>query len=237
MTFEDINIVYEDNQLLVVVKPRGLCVAPDESGDENLLDLLKQYLVVSKNKPGKAYLGMVHRLDRPAGGVMVFAKTTKAADRLSNAIKNHLVEKRYLAVTEGVPREKESQLVNYLLKNNEMNKVLSVPMATENAKKAVLTYKVLDDIENRALVDINLETGRAHQIRVQMSNIGCPLMGDHKYGNARGKCELALWSYMLRFEHPVTREKMSFLVYPPEELPFSAFDITRFLAITIKNNR
>lgn len=238
MTYRDIAILHEDNHILVVVKPRGIPVAADETGDDNLLDMMKQYLVESKNKPGKAYLGLVHRLDRPAGGVMVFAKTTKAAERLSEAIKNHTVEKRYLAILEGVPREKRATLTNYLLKDVKLNKVRVVPMATEGAKKAVLSYNILDWTADGkySLADVDLETGRAHQIRIQMATAGHPLFGDHKYGSATGKSELALWSYRLRFVHPTTKETMSFIAYPPEEVPFSSFDINRFLTVSVKDD-
>lgn len=239
MTYRDIAILHEDNHILVVVKPRGIPVAADETGDENLLDMLKQYLVDSKNKPGKAYLGLVHRLDRPAGGVMVFAKTTKAAERLSEAIRNHTIEKRYLAIISGVPREKRATLTNYLLKDAEKNKVRVVPMATEGAKKAVLSYKILDWTTDGkySLADVDLETGRAHQIRIQMATAGHPLYGDHKYGDARGRSELALWSYRLRFTHPTTKETMSFIAYPPaDEEPYSFFDINRFLTVKVNDD-
>lgn len=242
ITHQDINIVYEDNHILVAVKPRNLPVCADESGDKDLLSLLKEYLVEKYNKPGQAYLGLVHRLDRPTGGVIVFAKTTKAAGRLAEAFKEHRVEKKYVAVVSGVPKEKSAELVHYLWKDLAKHTVYSVPMATEGAKKAVLSYKTLEtkDVKGSvcSLLTLNLETGRAHQIRVQMATVGNPLYGDQKYGGAKAiKGEqLALWAYSLKFTHPVTGEIMAFRVYPPEEeRPWNAFDINRYLTISIKN--
>ncbi len=236
ITYKDIAIVHEDNHILVAVKPQGLPVCEDGTGDVDMLSLLKEYRKNNENKPGEAYLGLVHRLDRPAGGVIVFAKTSKAAARLSQAVKNHEIEKRYFAVLDGVPRDATGELVNYLRKDERENKVRVVPLATEGAKKAVLRYKTLAEKDGKTLVDIDLETGRAHQIRVQFATIFCPLVGDHKYGNGVGKSELCLWAYQLRFIHPVTNQTMMFRVYPPQDnVEFKQFDINRFLSINIKD--
>lgn len=235
--YENINIVYEDNHLLVVVKPQNLPCCEDESSDIDLLSLMKQYLKDKHDKPGEAFLGLVHRLDRPTGGVMVYAKTSKAAKRLAEEIKNGEMEKRYLAVLHGTPKEKQNELTHYLLKDTVKNMVYSVPMATEGAKKAVLSYKVLEENGKLCLVDIRLKTGRSHQIRVQMQSIGTPLYGDQKY--AEGKtplANLALWATELRLTHPTTKEKLVFRVYPPvTEEPWGYFDVNRFLTVTIKN--
>ncbi len=235
ITYKDIAIVHEDNHILVAVKPQGLPVCEDGTGDIDMLSLLKEYRKQNESKSGEAYLGLVHRLDRPAGGVIVFAKTSKAAARLADAIKNHEIEKRYFAVLDGTPRESTGELTNYLLKDTKENKVRVVPLATEGAKKAVLRYKVLAEKNGQTLVDVDLETGRAHQIRVQFSTIFCPLVGDHKYGNGSGKTDLCLWAYQLRFTHPVTGKTMMFRVYPPEKTGFSQFEINRFLSINIKD--
>ncbi len=235
ITYKDIAIVHEDNHILVAVKPQGLPVTPDGTGDIDMLSLLKEYRKVNEAKQGEAYLGLVHRLDRPAGGVIVFAKTSKAASRLSEAVRKHEIEKKYFALLDGIPRESTGELVNYLLKDERENKVRVVPLSTEGAKKAVLRYKTLAEKDGRTLVDIDLETGRAHQIRVQFATIFCPLVGDHKYGKAVGRRDLCLWAYQLRFAHPVTGQTMMFRVYPPADNgDFKQFDVNRFLSINIK---
>ncbi len=239
MDYKDIPIIYEDNHLLVVVKPMGVPVQADESGDPDMLTLLKRYLVETYNKPGDAFLGLVHRLDRPTGGVMVFAKTSKAASRLSDAIREGEVEKRYLTVVEGCPRFKQDKLRCFLKKFPERNTVAVVPELTEGAKYAELDYKVLaeDKKNNISLLWVNLVTGRAHQIRVQMAANGTPVLGDVKYGHGeRFKLPLCLWATELRFAHPVSGKVMDFRVYPPDELPWKLFNIEHFLGIKISNN-
>lgn len=233
---EDI-ILHEDNHVLVVVKPFNVPVQADESGDPDLLTLLKQYLVKKYDKPGEAYLGLVHRLDRPTGGVMVFAKTSKAAARLTEAIQEGGVEKKYLTVVAGIPREKQAYLVHWLKKNPATNTVKVVPQLTEGGKKAELEYSLLDSKGGTSLLKVSLITGRGHQIRVQMSTIGNPVCGDLRYGYNGTPMQLALWAYDLKFTHPVTQEKMTFRVYPPEDkLPWNLYDIDSFLRLNIKNN-
>lgn len=232
--YEDINIVYEDNQILVVVKPQNMPVCEDETGDDDLLNLLKQYVAAKYNKPGEAFLGLVHRLDRPTGGVMVFARNSKSAARLSKSLVEGEMEKRYLAVTVGVPKQKRNILKNALYKDVAKNEVFVVPVATEGAKLAILEYHTLAEKMGHALVDIKLVTGRSHQARVQMANIGTPLFGDQKYGKGKSpaSANLALWSYELRFPHPVTKDIMVFRVLPPsDEVPWKAFDIDTLIAI------
>ena len=232
--YNDINIVYEDNHILVVVKPQNLPTCGDASGDDNLLDCLKRYLVDKYNKPGEAYLGLLHRLDRPTGGVMVFAKTSKAASRLSDDIRNGEFDKRYLAVTVGTPREKKGTLKNGLMKDTEKNMVRCVPILTEGAKLAVLDYKVVESKSELCLLDINLLTGRSHQARVQLNFMGTPIFGDYRYGANKSPqgYNLALWAYELRFPHPITKEIMVFRVNPPqEETPWKFFDINTKLQL------
>lgn len=236
-TIDDINIIFEDNHILVVVKPQNIPACPDGSGDKDLLTLLKEYLVEKYDKKGDAFLGLVHRLDRPTGGVMVFAKTSKAARRLSEELKNGEIEKKYFAVLHGTPREKQGELVHYLVKNKDKNLVYAVPMATEGAKKAILFYKILAVNDKLSLVDVNLKTGRSHQIRVQMTAIGTPLFGDQKYAEGRTLpgYNIALWATELKITHPVTKERLVYRVYPPgDEIPWKYFEINRFLAISIK---
>lgn len=237
--YNDLNIVYEDNHIIVVVKPQGIPSQQDKSGDDDMLTLVRRYLIEKYNKPGNAYVGLVHRLDRPTGGVMVFAKTSKAAERLHESLLNGEVEKTYLAVVSGVPRQKRERLEDYLQKYESLNIVKVVPPVTKGAKKAVLYYTVLDTKEDCSLVSVKLETGRSHQIRVQMSNIGNPLLGDVKYGPSKSRCsyDLALWSSEIKFSHPVTKETLVFRVYPDKEkYPFSLFDIDGFLKVSMNNN-
>lgn len=236
--YKELNIIFEDNHILVAVKPSGVPTQEDSSGDKDMVNLLKDYLIDTYNKPGNAYLGLVHRLDRPTGGVMVFAKTSKAAARLSESIKNGELEKKYFAVVSGTPRKKSERLDNYLFKYEKLNVVKVVPMTTEGAKRAVLDYKLLEEKDNISLVSVNLLTGRSHQIRVQMEFIGNPLIGDGKYNKEPDykAANLALWASELRFPHPVTKEIMVFRVYPDiEEYPWNMFDIDRHLRVTINN--
>lgn len=239
-TFEDLNIIYEDNHIIVVVKPQNVPCCPDSTGDPDVLSAIKEYLIKKYNKPGDAYVGLVHRLDRPTGGVMVYAKTSKASARLCNSIKLGELEKRYLAILIGIPKEKQvSYLTNYIKKDTKRNIVRISPMSEEGAKKAVLSYKVLDDNDTLSLVDIRLFTGRSHQIRVQMANLGTPLFGDQKYGEGKTPVgfNLALWATEIKFIHPTTKEKLVFRVFPPtENTPWNLFNVKRFLAISIKNN-
>ena len=241
ITYKDLQIVFEDNHILVVVKPVDVPCQADESGDIDMLTLLKQYLVEKYNKPGDAYLGLVHRLDRPTGGVMVFAKTSKAAARLSEAIKNGEVDKKYFAILEGAPRYKADKLTCYLKKFPDTNTVKVVPALIEGAKYAELDYKVLatKTVEGKgefSLVSVNLVTGRGHQIRVQMQNMGNPIVGDKRYGSGKyPNAPLCLWATELRFAHPVGGQELVFRVYPPEESVWNLFDYTPYLAVTIKN--
>lgn len=220
-----IDIVYEDNHLLVAVKPPNVPSQEDASGDRDLLSILKQDLKVRYNKPGNVYLGLVHRLDRPVGGLMVFAKTSKAASRLSEAVRTRSIEKQYWAVVHGKPQALQDRLEHYLLKDSRTNTVSVVPAATPGAKQALLSYEVLETVGNLSLISVKLETGRPHQIRVQLSHIGCPIYGDQRYGaavNKKGQ-QIALWSYQLRLMHPVRKEPLSFTSPPPNQNPWNGF--------------
>ncbi|MBO4472941.1 MAG: RluA family pseudouridine synthase [Clostridia bacterium] len=234
VTYHDIPIIYEDNHIIVVVKPFNVPSQEDASKDPDMLSLLKEYLRETYDKQGNVYLGLVHRLDRPTGGVMVFAKTSKAAERLCESITSGDFEKRYFAVLSDVPREKRGRLENYLAKDEVKNIVSVVPMTVKGAKQAVLDYKILEKKEPLCLADIHLYTGRSHQIRVQTAYIGCPIVGDQKYaGKKYIRAEhLALWSTEIKFTHPTKKEVMVFRAFPDDTaFPWSEFDIERHLSI------
>lgn len=229
----DFDILHEDNHILVAVKPQNLPTQADASGDADFLSLLKDYLKQKYDKPGNVFLGLVHRLDRPTGGVMVFAKTSKAAERLCQAIREGDFEKEYLAVTVGCPKEPKAQLTHYLKKNPLTNVVSVVPSATEGAKRADLLYEVLETKGRVSLLKVRLLSGRSHQIRVQMAHIGCPVFGDVKYkGDIARGYPLALWAEKLAFTHPVTKDRMVFVAYPPEEKePWKRFELSNHILI------
>ena len=225
----DIDIVYEDNHIIVVLKPQGVPTCGDESGDDSLLEGVRRYLKVTYEKPGNVYVGLTHRLDRPTGGVMVFAKTSKAASRLSEQMRGGDFEKKYFTVLVGTPKEPQKTLVNYLKKNPVNNMVYLCPPTTDGAKMASLDYRVLQEREGLCLAEVRLPTGRTHQIRVQMAGIGHPVYGDMRYGGENAKKGwLALWAYSLSFTHPVTKERMRFMVQPPaDNAPWKYFDLDK----------
>ena len=212
-------IIYEDNHLLVVVKPQGIPVQKSESSDDDFQSLLKDYLKRKYDKPGNVFLGIVHRLDQPVGGVMVFAKTSKAASRLSEEIRQNLWKKQYLAVVDGIPKEKKAVLEDYLVKNEATNEVSVSRKGDPKAKFARLSYETLGSKNGRSLLKITLETGRAHQIRVQLSSRGFPIVNDHKYNkNSKNIADIALWAYSVEIIHPVTKEKLVFTKEMPENI-------------------
>ena len=225
----DIDIVYEDNHIIVVLKPQGVPTCGDESGDDSLLEGVRRYLKVTYEKPGNVYVGLIHRLDRPTGGVMVFAKTSKAASRLSEQMRGGDFEKKYFTVLVGTPKEPQKTLVNYLKKNPVNNMVYLCPPTTDGAKMASLDYRVLQEREGLCLAEVRLHTGRTHQIRVQMAGLGHPVYGDMRYGGENAKKGwLALWAYSLSFTHPVTKERMRFMVQPPaDNAPWKYFDLDK----------
>lgn len=213
------NILYEDNHIIVVEKKINIPVQEDESKDKDLLTIIKEYIKETKNKPGNVYLGLVHRLDRPVGGVMVFAKTSKAASRLSEQIRTNKIHKKYYAVVEG-KLPKEGILKDKLLKDTKRNMVT----VSSKGKDAELSYKVIDTKDNLNLVDINLKTGRSHQIRVQFSSRNNSLYGDQRYNKcAKVGEQIALFSYSLSFYHPTTKELMTFTLELPDRYPFKLF--------------
>lgn len=208
-----INVIYEDNHVLVVIKPQNIPTQEDSSGDKDMLTLVKEYIKEKYNKPGNVYVGLVHRLDRPTGGVMVFAKTSKAAARLTEEIKNNSLTKTYLTIVNGTPKVKKQTLINHLKKNEKTNIVSVVGPAVSGAKYAELNYETLESVGGTSLLSVNLITGRSHQIRAQLSHMGNYIYNDFKYGS-KTKGNLMLWAYKLVFEHPITKQKLTFKVLP-----------------------
>ena len=213
---ENLKIIYEDNHIIVVEKTPNIPSQSDKTNDVDMLSIIKQYLKEKYNKPGNVYLGLVHRLDRPVGGVMVFAKTSKAASRLSEEVRNKTFRKNYLAVVDGKINNKKGTLEDYLYKDERNNMSKVVDKSKKNAKLAKLDYEVLvyDEIKDLSLLKIDLHTGRHHQIRVQLSNFGHSIFGDQKYGTRGKGKQIALWAYELEIVHPITKEKMIFKSLP-----------------------
>lgn len=213
---KQLKILYEDNHIIVVEKPPNIPSQGDKTEDEDMLTMIKHYLKEKYNKPGNVYLGLIHRLDRPVGGVMVFAKTSKAAGRLSEQVRNKTFQKEYLVIVDGKLEKDKGTLENYLLKNERNNISKVVKENTKNAKYAKLDYEVLKYNEeiDLSVLKVLLYTGRHHQIRVQLANIGHSICGDQKYGTrGRGK-QIGLWAYQLTIEHPISKEKMKFTSIP-----------------------
>lgn len=202
------DILYEDNHIIVVLKKPNMLVQKDSTGDIDLVDHVKNYLKEKYKKPGNVYVGLVHRLDRPVGGVMVLAKTSKSAARLSKSIQNHELKKTYLAVIKG-DLVSDGTLINYIDRDNKK----AIITDEEHGKYAELSYTVIDKYEDLNLVSINLITGRHHQIRIQFAHSGFPLYGDQLYG-VEDKEQIALFAYKLEFIHPVTKELMTFKSLP-----------------------
>lgn len=204
----NLKIFYEDNHIIVVEKKANILSQADSTKDIDMLTIIKKYIKEKYNKPGNVYLGLVHRLDRPVGGIMVFAKTSKAASRLSEEVRNHTLKKTYLAVVHGILEKSDGVFSDYLKKIGNGNTIVT----TKNAGKySELHYKVLsyNKKDKQTLVEINLITGRHHQIRVQFASRGYPLCGDQRYGK-EDKTQIALYAYKLEFIHPVTKENMIF---------------------------
>jgi len=211
-------IVYEDNHLLVINKKVGQLVQGDKTGDESLLEAIKNFIKKRDNKPGNVFLGLVHRIDRPTSGLVIYAKTSKALSRLTQMVKNREIKKTYWAVVtkEMIPRTQK--LVHYLKKNEKNNKAIVFPKATDGAKEAILTYNVIKNLDNYLLLEIDLETGRHHQIRAQLSKTGVPIKGDLKYGSPRSNPDggINLHARKLEFIHPVTKEKIEITAPVPQ---------------------
>ncbi len=213
---QNLKILFEDNHIIVVEKVPNIPSQADKTEDLDMLTIVKQYIKEKYNKPGNVYLGLVHRLDRPVGGIMIFAKTSKAASRLSNQVREKVFKKKYLVVVDGKVSPKQGILEDYLYKDERHNISKVVNKDKKNAKFAKLDYKVLkyNEVKDLSLLEIDLHTGRHHQIRVQLAHFGHSIFGDQKYGKRGQGKQIALWAYSLTINHPVTKEKMTF-----EDLP------------------
>ena len=218
-----LNVLYEDNHIIVVLKPVNVLSQGDITGDKDMLTIIKDYLKEKYQKPGNVYLGLVHRLDRVVGGVMVFAKTSKAASRLSESIRKGELHKKYLAVCHGKVKEHDT-FIDYLKKENDFSTIVS---NKEDGKLSELSYELIEYNKelDLSLVKINLKTGRHHQIRVQFASRHHPLIGDNRYGDDKEK-EIGLFAYELTFYHPVKHEEMTF-TYIPDTKPFNLFNIKK----------
>lgn len=213
---KNLKVLYEDNHIIVVEKPVNIPSQGDKTGDEDMLTIIKLYIKEKYNKSGDVYLGLVHRLDRPTGGVMVFAKTSKAAGRLSEQVRTKEMKKKYICIVDGKLEREKDILKDYLLKNERTNTSKIVVEGTRNAKQAILDYEVVKYNEeiDLSVVRVNLHTGRHHQIRVQFASRGHSLYGDQKYGTRGQGKQLSLWAYYLSFNHPIKKEVVEFEDYP-----------------------
>ena len=213
---KNLDILYEDNHVIVVKKEPNIPSQADKTEDSDMLTIIIEYLKEKYNKPGNVYLGLVHRLDRPVGGVMVFAKTSKAASRLSNQVREKIFKKKYLAVVDGKFETSNGILEDYLYKDERNNISKVVNKDKKNSKIAKLEYEVLtyNQVKDLSLVKINLYTGRHHQIRVQLAHVGHSIFGDQKYGTRGKGKQIALWAYELTIQHPITKQELTFKCLP-----------------------
>ncbi len=216
--FEASQIVFEDNHLLVINKKAGQLVQGDKTGDESLLDSIKNFIKKRDQKPGNVFLGLVHRIDRPTSGLVIYAKTSKALSRLTQMVKTREIKKTYWAIVAKELIPQSQRLVHYLKKNEKTNKTTVFPKATDGAKEAVLNYEVIKILDHYQLLEIDLETGRHHQIRAQLSKIGVPVKGDLKYGAPRSNPDggISLHARKLNFIHPVTKEEVELVAPVPQ---------------------
>ena len=221
-------VLYEDNHIIIINKAAGELVQGDRTGDTPLVDKVKQYIKVKYDKPGNVYLGVVHRLDRPTSGIVMFAKTSKALSRLNDLFRHDKVEKSYWAIVSELPQKTEDKLVHYLVKNSRINKSTAHDVKRTNTKKAVMHYKLLARSERYFLLDVNLETGRHQQIRCQLSKIGSPIKGDLKYGARRSNPDgsISLHARRLTFIHPVSKDEIDVVAPVPNDRLWKEFERT-----------
>ena len=220
-------VVYEDNHIVVVNKTSSEIVQGDKTGDTPLSEMVKQYLKEKYNKPGNVFIGVTHRLDRPISGLVVFAKTSKALPRLNEMFRNGEVKKTYWAIVKECPKETEGELVHYLVRNEKQNKSYAYDKEVKNSKKAVLHYKLIGHSQNYYLLEVDLKTGRHHQIRCQLAKMGCPIKGDLKYGSPRSNPDgsICLHARTVQFVHPVSKEMIRLTAPVPEGNLWNGFEI------------
>ena len=220
-------VVYEDNHIVVVNKTSSEIVQGDKTGDTPLSEMVKQYLKEKYNKPGNVFIGVTHRLDRPVSGLVVFAKTSKALPRLNEMFRNGEVNKTYWAIVKECPKETEGELVHYLVRNEKQNKSYAYDKEVKNSKKAVLHYKLIGHSQNYYLLEVDLKTGRHHQIRCQLAKMGCPIKGDLKYGSPRSNPDgsICLHARTVQFVHPVSKEMIRLTAPVPEGNLWNGFEI------------
>jgi len=219
-------ILYEDNHLIVVNKLPSEIVQGDKTGDFPLSDKVKEYLKKKYNKPGNVFTGVIHRLDRPVSGVVIFAKTGKALSRMNELIKNRKIKKTYWAIVKNKPKEKEAVLSHFLLRNEKKNKSFISNKKQENSKEAILTYRLMASSKDYHLLEVDLQTGRHHQIRAQLAAIGCPIKGDLKYGYSRSNkdASISLHARSVSFVHPVKKELLKIEAVPPADVLWRFFN-------------
>lgn len=220
-------VIYEDNHVIIVNKTSSEIVQGDKTGDTPLSEIVKQYLKEKYNKPGNVYLGVTHRLDRPVSGIVVFAKTSKALPRLNEMFKNGEVKKTYWAIVKNCPKETEGELEHYLVRNEKQNKSYAYDKEVPNSKKAILHYKLIGHSQNYYLLEVDLKTGRHHQIRCQLAKMGCPIKGDLKYGAQRSNPDgsISLHARRIRFVHPVSREMIDIEAPVPNDNLWRGFEM------------
>jgi 23S rRNA pseudouridine1911/1915/1917 synthase len=223
-TKENLQVLFEDNHLIIVNKRAGDITQGDKTGDKPLSDVVKEYVKEKYNKAGNVFLGVVHRLDRPTSGVIIFARTSKALERLNKMLRDKTISKTYWAIIKSHPKKEKDTLINYLKKNPKNNKSSVYIKEITDSKKAILHYNVIKELDNYSLVEIDLETGRHHQIRAQLSFIGFPIKGDLKYGFNRSNKDgsIHLHARKIEFIHPVTKEQISIIAPTPEEVIWNA---------------
>ena len=220
-------VVYEDNHIIVVNKTASEIVQGDKTGDTPLSETVKEYIKTKYNKPGNVFLGVTHRLDRPVSGLVVFAKTSKALSRLNDMFRLGEVKKTYWAIVKERPKELEGELTNWLVRNEKQNKSYAYLKEVPNSKKAILRYKLIGHSENYHLLEVDLQTGRHHQIRCQLAKMGCPIKGDLKYGSPRSNPDgsICLHARKVQFMHPVSKEEISLTAPLPPGNLWKGFDM------------
>ena len=219
-------VLYEDNHIIIINKAAGEIVQGDKTGDESLCDTMKAYIKEKYAKPGNVFIGLPHRLDRPVSGVVVFAKTSKALERLNRMFSEGSVKKIYWALTKGIPVPAEAELESWILRNEKMNKSFSYPKEVKGSKRAVLQYRLAAASQNYNLIEVELKTGRHHQIRCQLSSIGCPIKGDLKYGAQRSNPDgsISLHARYIEFTHPVSKELIAITAPLPGDRLWQSFE-------------